>query len=127
VKVGRLEDSDKKLASITANGPAEEKPAAVKKALGLDLADINEDLRRKYDIKDNVKGAVVTAVEQNSSAAEKQMKPGDTIVEISQVAVASAADVQKRVDQLKKEGRKSALFLVANKDGETRFVALNLQ
>jgi serine protease Do len=48
-------------------------------------------------------------------------------VEISQVAVASAADVQKRVDQLKKEGRKSALFLVANKDGETRFVALNLQ
>jgi serine protease Do len=127
VKVGRLEDSDKKLASITAHGPAEEKPAAVKKALGLDLADINDDLRRKYDIKDNVKGAVVTAVEQNSSAAEKQMKPGDTIVEISQVAVASAADVQKRVDQLKKEGRKSALFLVANKDGETRFVALNLQ
>ena len=127
VKVGRLEDSDKKLASITATAPAEEKPAAVKKALGLDLADINDDLRKKYDIKDNVKGAVVTAVEQNSSAAEKQMKPGDTIVEISQVAVASAADVQKRVDQLKKEGRKSALFLVANKDGETRFVALNLQ
>ncbi|HET7680624.1 MAG TPA: Do family serine endopeptidase [Xanthobacteraceae bacterium] len=127
VKVGRLEDSDKKLASITANGPAEEKPAAVKKALGLDLADINDDLRRKYNIKDNVKGAVVTAVEQNSSAAEKQMKPGDTIVEISQVAVVSAADVQRRVDQLKKEGRKSALFLVANKDGETRFVALNLQ
>jgi serine protease Do len=127
VKVGRLEDSDKKLASITANGPAEEKPGAVKKALGLDLADINDDLRKKYDIKDNVKGAVVTAVEQNSFAAEKQMKPGDTIVEISQVAVASAADVQKRVDQLKKEGRKSALFLVANKDGETRFVALNLQ
>ena len=74
-----------------------------------------------------MKGAVVTAVEQNSSAAEKQMKPGDTIVEISQVAVASAGDVQKRLDQLKKEGRKSALFLVANKDGETRFVALNLQ
>ena len=126
VKVGRLEDSDKKLASITPNG-AEEKPAAVKKALGLDLADINDDLRRKYSIKENVKGAVVTAVEQNSSAAEKQMKPGDTIVEISQTPVASAADVQKRVDQLKKEGRKSALFLVANKDGETRFVALNLQ
>ncbi len=126
VKVGRLEDSDKKLASITANAP-EEKPTAIKKALGLDLADINDDLRKKYNIKDNVKGAVVTAVEQNSSAAEKQMKPGDTIVEISQVAVAGAADVQKRVDQLKNEGRRSALFLVANKDGETRFVALNLQ
>jgi len=127
VRVGRLEESDKKLASITPNAPAEEKQGAAKKALGLDLADINDDLRRKYNIKDNVKGAVVTAVEQNSPAGEKQMKPGDTIVEINQVVMASAADVQKRVDQLKTEGRKSALFLVANKDGETRFVALNLQ
>jgi serine protease Do len=125
VKVGRLEDSDKKLASVKTT--AEEKPAAVKKTLGLDLADINADLRKKYSIKDNVKGAVVTAVEENSPAAEKQLKPGDTIVEISQVAVTSATDVQKRVDQLKKEGRRSALFLVANADGETRFVALNLE
>ncbi len=126
VKVGRLEDADKKLASVK-RGALDEKPVAVKKALGLDLADINEDLRKKYNIKDNVKGAVVTAVEQNSPAAEKNLKPGDTIVEISQVMVANAGDVQKRVDHLKKEGRKSALFLVANADGETRFVALNLQ
>ena len=89
VKVGRLEDTDKKLASVKPNAPAE-KPVEVKKALGLDLADINDDLRKKYNIKDNVKGAVVTAVEQNSPAAEKQMKPGDTIVEISQVTVANA-------------------------------------
>jgi serine protease Do len=127
VKIGRLEDSDKKLASVKSSAPAEEKPAAVKKALGLDLADINEDLRKRYSIKDNVKGAVITAVEENSAAADKQLKPGDTIVEISQVTVASAADVQRRVDQLKKEGRRSALFLVANAEGETRFVALNLQ
>ena len=66
-------------------------------------------------------------MERNSAAAEKQLKAGDTIVEIAQVPVANAADVQKRVEQLKKEGRKSALFLVANADGETRFVALNLQ
>jgi serine protease Do len=126
VKVGRLDDTDKKLASIKPTTP-DEKPVAVKKALGLDLADINEDLRRRYNIKENVKGAVITAVEQNSPASEKSLKPGDTIVEISQVTMANAAEVQKRVDQLKKEGRKSALFLVANPDGETRFVALNLQ
>jgi serine protease Do len=125
VKVGRLDDPDKKVAAVK---PAEEKVAApVKKALGLDLADINDDLRKKYNIKDNVKGAVVTAVEANSPAGEKNMKAGDTIVEISQQAVTNAGDVQKRVDQLKKEGRKSALFLVSNADGETRFVALNLQ
>jgi len=125
VKIGRLEDADKKLAAVKPNAPGE-KPLVVKKALGLDLADINDELRKKFNIKDTVKGAVVTAVEQNSPAAEKQVKAGDTIVEISQVAVATAADVQRRVDQLKREGRKSALFLVANADGETRFVALNL-
>ena len=126
VKVGRLEDTDKKLASVRPNTPAE-KPVVVKKALGLDLADINEELRKKFNIKENVKGAVVTAVEQNSDAAEKQMRVGDTIVEVAQVVVANAADVQKRIEQLKREGRKSALFFVANADGQTRFVALNLQ
>jgi serine protease Do len=127
VKVGRLADTDKKLASVKPNGGDDKPPAAIKKTLGLDLADNNDDLRRKYRIKDNVNGAVVTAVEQNSPAAEKQLKPGDTIVEINQSTVTSAADVQKRVDQLKQEGRKSALFLVANADGDTRFVALTLQ
>jgi serine protease Do len=31
------------------------------------------------------------------------------------------------VEQLRKEGRRSVLFLVANADGELRFVALSLQ
>ena len=41
--------------------------------------------------------------------------------------VASAADVQKRIDQLKKDGKKTALLLVANTEGDVRFVALTLQ
>ena len=126
VKVGRLEDGDKQIAAAKSDTPAGDKPA-VKKTLGLDLANINDDLRRRYKIKDSVKGVVITAIDATSAAADKQLKPGDTIVEISQVAVASAADVEKRVEQLKKDGRKSALFLIANAEGETRFVALNLQ
>ena len=46
------------------------------------------------------------------------------IVEVAQEPVANADDVQKRVDALKKDGRKSALLLVANAEGELRFVAL---
>ena len=44
-----------------------------------------------------------------------------------EATTADAEALQKRVDQLKKEGRKSALLLVANAEGELRFVALNLQ
>ena len=41
--------------------------------------------------------------------------------------VGSAADIKKRVDQLKKDGKKSVLLLVSNGEGELRFVALSLQ
>ena len=50
--------------------------------------------------------------------------PGDVIVEIAQEAVANADEFQAKIDKLKKEGRKSALLLVAGADGELRFVAL---
>ena len=53
--------------------------------------------------------------------------PGDVIVEVAQEAVKTAADLQKRIDQLKKDGRKAALLLVSNAEGELRFVALSLQ
>ena len=68
----------------------------------------------------------MTGVEQGSAAADKRLVAGDVIVEVAQESVATADDVQKRVDQLKKEGRKSALLLVANAAGELRFIALSL-
>ena len=40
---------------------------------------------------------------------------------------ANTDDFQKKIEKLKKEGRKSALLLVANANGELRFVALGLQ
>ena len=48
-------------------------------------------------------------------------------MEVAQEAVSNAADVKKRVDQLKKDGKKSILLLVSNADGELRFVALGVQ
>ena len=70
---------------------------------------------------------MITEVDPTSNAAEKHLSPGDVIVEIAQEAVSSTDDVQKRIDKLKKDGRRSALFLVANASGEVRFVALALQ
>jgi serine protease Do len=103
-----------------------EKPV-VKKTLGLELANMSDDLRRRYKIKDTVKGVVITAIDANSAAADKRLSPGDVIVEIAQEAVASTGDLQAKIDKLKKDGRKSALLLVASADGELRFVALSLQ
>jgi serine protease Do len=125
VRLGRLEDTPQP-ASVKTDAPAEDK-SVVQKALGLNLANMSDELRKKYKIKDAVKGVVITGVEANSAAAEKRLNAGDVIVKVTDEEVANAADVQKRIDQLKKDGKKTALLLVANTEGDVRFVALTLQ
>jgi serine protease Do len=127
VKVGRLEDTDR-LAAATPDkkdAPPEDK-TVVQKALGLNLANMSDDLRKRYKIKDTVHGVVITGVDAGSPAAEKRLSPGDVIVEVAQEEVKTAADLQQRIDKLKKEGRKNALVLVSSADGELRFIALGL-
>ena len=126
VTLGRLEDTDKPQPASAKSAPEPEKPVT-QKALGLDLANLSKDLRGRYKIKESVKGVIITGVDNASDAAEKRLAPGDVIVEVAQEAVANAADIKKRVEQLKKDGKKSVLLLVSNADGELRFVALSVQ
>jgi serine protease Do len=125
VRLGRLEDVPQQ-ASVKTDAPVEDK-SVVQKALGLSLSNMSDELRKKHKIKEAVKGVVITAVDANSAAAEKRLNVGDVIVKVTDEEVATAADVQKRIDQLKKDGKKTALLLVANTEGDVRFVALTLQ
>ena len=124
VTLGRLDDPEK---PQLANAKQPEAEPAIRQALGLNLSGITDELRRRFSIKDSVKGVVVTRVDPNSTAADKQIKPGEVIVEVGQESVSSPADVTKRVDQLKKENRKSVLLLVAAASGDVRFVAIGLE
>ena len=65
----------------------------MKKALGLDVADLTDELRKQYKIKDTVKGVVITGVDPNSPAAEKRLAPGKVIVEIEQEPVTHAGRI----------------------------------
>jgi serine protease Do len=125
IKVGRLEEGEKQ-AALAKGQPPEEQPA-IKRVLGLDLANLSDDLRKRFKIKDTVKGVIITGVDAGSAAADRRLAAGDVIVEVSQEAVADAADLQKRIDQAKKDGRRTVLFLVASADGDTRWVTVPLQ
>ena len=125
VRLGRLEDTPQQ-ASVKRDAVPDDK-SVVQKALGLNLASMSDELRKKYKIKDGVKGVVIVGVDANSAAAEKRLNAGDVIVKVTDEEVNDAADVQKRIDQLKKDGKKTALLLVANAEGDVRFVALTLQ
>jgi serine protease Do len=125
VTVGRLEDGERQQASV--QQPSTESPTVVRQALGLSLSGITDELRRRYSLKDDLKGVVVTRVDANSAAADKRIQAGDVIVEVGQEPVSNPADVTRRVEALKSEGRKSVLLLVANAQGEVRFVAVSVE
>ena len=66
-------------------------------------------------------------VEDGSIAAEKGIVAGSVISEIGQESVSSPADVEKRLEALKEEGRTKALMLVAAPDGQLNFTVLSLE
>jgi len=91
------------------------------------LANLDDALRTKYKVKDSVKGVVIVGVDADSAANSQHLSPGDVIVEVAQEAVTSADDFQAKIDKLKRDGRPSALLLVANPAGDLRFIALSLK
>jgi len=129
VTVGRLEDSDKVALAEAKKDTAPAEKSVVQKTLGLELSGLSDDMRKKFKIRDNIKGVLVTGVDPSVAMADpdKRLAPGDVVVEVQYENVGTPADMQKRIDQLKSQGKKIAVLLVSNADGETRFVALNLQ
>jgi serine protease Do len=124
VVLGRLEDGEK---VQKASSTVKEEPAAKSRALGLELSSMTDELRKRYTLKESVKGVLITKVDPNSVAADKRVQAGEVVVEVGQEPVSTPADVTKRLDAIKKEGRKSALLLVSNAQGDVRFVALTIE
>ncbi|HKH80122.1 MAG TPA: Do family serine endopeptidase [Methylovirgula sp.] len=129
VRLGRLEDNEKKASlDVSSAEPDKSVPdTAVEKALGMAFASLNDASRLKFSIKDSItSGVVVAGVDSDSPAAEKNIQPGEVILEINQEPVSEPADIAKRMQALKDAGKKLALLLVASPQGEERFVALGI-
>ena len=109
---------DVQVASATTGGgkqPAQKQTEI--SGLGLKLAPIDQESKDKYSLGADQKGVVITDVTPNSPAAERGLKAGDVIVEVQQGEVGSPADVQQKVDNVRKESRKSVLLLIQSQDG----------
>jgi serine protease Do len=124
VTLGRLEDGEK-LAKADDNAPTDIDTGSAK-SLGMSLLALSPEARKTFKLKDSLNGVVISDVDPSSAAAEKGLHPGDVIEEVNQQAVSKPGDVSKAIDALKKQGKKSALLLVANGQGEVRFIALAL-
>ena len=93
--------------------------------LGLSLGVLDQGARTKFKIGGGIQGVVVSSVDPGSSAAEKNLRAGDVIVEVAGQAVKTPDDVSKKIDGDVKAGKKVELLLV-NRDGDLTYVGLRL-
>ena len=84
-------------------------------------------MRAKYGIDKKVNGVVVTDVDPQSAAGQRNLKAGDVIVEAAQDTVTTPEDVAKSIDKVKKAGRKQVLLRLEDAKGDMRFVAVPIE
>jgi serine protease Do len=128
VRLGRLEDGEKVAAREGDKDKPESAGPAAQSALGLELSRITDELRARFQIKDTVKsGVLITSVDPGSTAAEKRLQAGEILLEVNQEPVNDPADAVKKIKALKEAGKKTALLIVANGQGDAHFVALPVE
>ena len=93
--------------------------------LGLALGAITPEMRQRYGLADDIDGALVMNVREDSPAAKKGLRVGDVIAMVGQTDVSTPRDVVREVEQALAANSDVVLLLVARGDNE-HFVALNL-
>ena len=127
ITLGQLEKAEEKgLIETAAQSTGKTDDATKIEALGLSLSALTDSLRKIHGIPDTTNGAVVTALEKNSPAAEKGVMLGDVVSEVDQQEIKTAKDVEDKVKAALKEGRSSVLLFISRK-GDMRFIAVKLE
>ena len=99
------------------------RPSKGTSILGLELKEINNSLKKKYNIEDNDGNLVITDVEQGSEAEEKGLREGDIIKRVGTQQVKSLKEFKKKEKVARSRG--SLLLLIKKDDGSSLFVTLN--
>jgi serine protease Do len=89
---------------------------------GVAVADIDDSARQQFQLPKNVKGAVVTDVDEDSASYEAGLRPGDVIMEIDRKPVTNAEDAVKLSENIK---NKSSILLRVWSQGATRFLVVD--
>lgn len=121
VTLARREDAER---VVPASAPSDIAPE-VSDIMGATVSELNDALRQELTLGRGATGLVVVDVDTESQAFEKGLRKGDLIAEAGQVGIDTPEDLQAQIDAARDAGRKSVLLLV-RRDGQPRFVALNL-
>ncbi|WP_170830443.1 Do family serine endopeptidase [Epibacterium ulvae] len=125
VTLGRREDAERTSDSEEVPAPEGEDETTEKELLGLTVGVLTDEIRTELNVPEGTDGLVILAVDEASEAWEKGLRAGDVITEAGQEKIADIASLESRIDAVRDAGRKSLLLLI-RRNGEPRFVALNL-
>ena len=88
---------------------------------GVTVADIDAEVRKKYDLAENAKGVVVTQIDVDSPSYAVGIREGDVIHEINKEVITTSKQAVDLSEKVKKD--KKVLLRVSTK-GSSRFVVV---
>ncbi len=127
VALGELEKAEQQLASLTPGDKGKTLPQEEVSSLGMKLSTMTPEIRDRYQIGEDIKGVVVTDVDDESVAAEKGIRAGDVIVEVGQQEVETPSQVADKVREEQKENKRKTVLLLVQRAGDLMFVAVRIK
>ena len=127
VQVGELDEQQ----DVATSGRGEQSEQgrstseAVVEELGLTVANINDSLRERFNLPEDAQGVVIVDVDGGSNAAEKGVRPGDIVLEITHTTVNTTQQVLDLVEAAMEQNRPTVLLLIETSAGP-RYVGLRV-
>ena len=120
VKLGRLETvqiSDER---------NQRRTNKVNQYAGMSFTDLNDEIRKRFDLSDDTIGVVVIGINNDSPAAARGILAGDIIQKVDQVDIQNSTQILKLIEEAKNKNKSSILFLI-KRGSNVRFIAIPVE
>jgi len=110
VKVLILRDGDEKKITVVLDergssaiaATTEEASESLSKQLKFDYQTLSSELSRKFEIKDDVKGVVITGIDARSMSYRSGLREGDVIISVKRNKIEDVKSFEKEMKRYKK-------------------------
>jgi serine protease Do len=106
--------------------PPQGPPPPKATTLGLSLGQLDGNARSQFHIAGGVQGVLVTGVAADSPAGDKNIRPGDVIVQVQDHAMHTPQEVTDSIAYARKVG-KTVVAILISRAGEMTYVAVKLK
>jgi serine protease Do len=110
-------------------GSAQKAPAGpvVQQSLGVAVIPMTATIARQLGVGEDVKGVVITAVDDSADAGAKGLQRGDIVLSANYKPVTTAAELEAVVKQAKAENREAVLLRIQRRGQPAIYVPIRLR